>query len=180
MQTKSSLRQHFRARRRLISSVFRDQSARQLLRLLLQHRLFDDHRIIACYFPHDGEFDITPLIYYAWQHALSVCLPVILQEKLCFKLYEQNTKLAVGCYGIPEPKTDILLEPDLVFLPLVAFDRLGNRLGMGKGFYDQTFQNTRPILIGVAYACQEAKCLPVDPWDVPLDAIITEAEFIRI
>jgi 5-formyltetrahydrofolate cyclo-ligase len=71
---------------------------------------------------------------------------------------------------------------DVVVLPLVGFDRRGNRLGMGAGYYDRALRRRldttrhwrRPRLVGVAFACQELPAIPVSPWDVPLDLIVTE------
>lgn len=180
MQTKSSLRQYFRERRRQISPVVRAQAAQQVLSLVRNHELLNQHRTIACYLPQDGEFDITPLIHHGWQQNQTICLPSIFEEQLVFKPYKDCVRLKVGAYGTLEPDTAEVVSPDLVFLPLVAFDRLGNRLGMGKGFYDKTFQRGRSILVGVAFACQESASLPVDVWDVPLDAVVTEKEFIDL
>lgn len=180
MQTKSALRQHFREQRRSISSAYRQQAAEQFLSLVLRYDLLKYHQTIAAYFPRDGELNILPLIDYCWKQDRHICLPSISQEQLIFKRYQEKTQMKRGADGILEPGIDEVLQPDLVFLPLVAFDRLGNRLGMGKGFYDKTFQHARPILIGVAYACQEAQRLPVDTWDVPLNGIVTEEECMFI
>ena len=70
-------------------------------------------------------------------------------------------------------------------MPLVGFDNKGNRLGMGGGFYDRTLANLdrlsyRPLLIGVAHDCQQADALPVMQWDIPLNAIVTPTQTIRI
>ncbi len=74
----------------------------------------------------------------------------------------------------------------LVLVPLVAFDRNGNRMGMGAGYYDRALQalahqtGTRPLLVGLAHAFQETTSLQAKPWDVPLDAILTDQECIPI
>ena len=93
-------------------------------------------------------------------------------------------------FGIPEPAGAEQLEPaamDVVLLPLVAFDRRGNRLGSGAGYYDRSFEFLRervrpskPLLVGVAYGFQEVEAMHVQPWDVPLDFIATEGELIRV
>ena len=99
------------------------------------------------------------------------------------------TKLVYNRFGIPEPQFDkrqcikaSLL--NLVFLPLVGFDRKGNRIGMGKGYYDKTFSSEihcfhAPKLVGLAHSIQETGILP-NSWDIPLDAIFTEREKIPI
>ncbi|HMW72245.1 MAG TPA: 5-formyltetrahydrofolate cyclo-ligase, partial [Cellvibrionaceae bacterium] len=70
---------------------------------------------------------------------------------------------------------------DIVALPLVGFDGLGNRLGMGGGFYDRALQarGRRPLLVGLAHAGQQLARLPVEPWDVPLDWIATDRRLLR-
>jgi 5-formyltetrahydrofolate cyclo-ligase len=94
-------------------------------------------------------------------------------------------------FGIPEPQLPAAQQwqpeaLDAVLVPLLAFDRHGNRLGSGAGYYDRSFAflGTRrprpaPLLIGVAYAMQEVERLAIEPWDVPLDYIATEAELIE-
>jgi 5-formyltetrahydrofolate cyclo-ligase len=88
--------------------------------------------------------------------------------------------MVAGPFGalIPEAGDDVV--PEVLIVPLVAFDRAGNRLGYGGGFYDRTLEGLRAarptFAIGFAYAAQEAEALPLEPTDQPLDAIVTEAE----
>jgi 5-formyltetrahydrofolate cyclo-ligase len=89
-------------------------------------------------------------------------------------------------YGIEEPaaatRCVAAVGLDVVLVPVVGFDRRGNRLGMGAGFYDRALQRRldarrpwrRPRLVGVAFACQELPAIAASPWDVPLDLIVTE------
>ena len=66
----------------------------------------------------------------------------------------------------------------LVFMPLVGFDILGGRLGMGGGYYDKTFATRESLLVGLAHDCQKVDSLPIESWDVPLDAIATDSLYI--
>ena len=100
--------------------------------------------------------------------------------------YTKTTPMAVNYFGIPEPditprKRCPTRSLDVVLMPLVAFDESGNRLGMGGGFYDQTFSYksrsgnvSKPFLIGVAYEFQRVDSLPTNWWDISLDGIVTE------
>ena len=99
--------------------------------------------------------------------------------------------LRANVFGINEPKPHkprlTAKHFDAVLMPLVAFDRNGNRLGMGAGFYDRSFafrnqtaQLKRPLLIGLAHHSQEANSIISDSWDVTLDAIITDRELILL
>jgi 5-formyltetrahydrofolate cyclo-ligase len=181
MMTKQALRHYYRDKRHSLSELERRDAAEAFLDRVLTHHLLDSYLSIACYLACDGELDMAPLIRYLWQHNKSVYLPVMQDDGLVFRRYEENSSMLVGPYGILEPKTgEVISLPDLVFMPLVAFDRFGNRLGMGKGFYDKTFQEHRSTLIGAAYQCQEAEYLPVDEWDVSLNGVVTELEFIQL
>ena len=103
--------------------------------------------------------------------------------------YTKDSRMCLNRFGIEEvdalPNHAIKVsEIDLVLLPLVAFDKTGNRLGMGGGFYDATFahlksKKTKPLFIGLAYQSQLVEDLPSDPWDLPLDGVCTEESFYR-
>lgn len=127
-----------------------------------------------------NEFNTQPIIQAIWQADKKCYLPVLTNDKsLVFVQYMQNTVLTPNQFNIPEPadKTKQIpaTELDLVLLPLVAFDLLGNRLGAGGGYYDRTFHaNTKSKLIGLAYAAQQADALVDDSWDVKLDGVLTE------
>ena len=143
-------------------------------------------RRIACYLPNDGEMDLSVLIERLWRQGHQTYLPVLHGAKLRFLRYCANTKLKDNHFGIPEPVStgDDLCRPSrlhTVLMPLVAFDNAGNRLGMGGGYYDQTFafkqrpgRAAGPRLIGVAFDFQQVDTLPSNDWDVALDGILTE------
>lgn len=153
---------------------------------LSTHPAFLAAQSIAAYYPTRNEFDSVPLI-------ATICeskrcyLPLITgQGALRFVRYQPGDDLKPNAFGILEPcDHKEMCEPaelDMVLMPLLAFDTLGHRLGMGGGYYDRTFQflktqpamSKRPHLAGLAYALQEADDLPVDAWDVTLDSVITE------
>jgi len=149
-------------------------------------------RRIAAYLAVNGEIDCAGLIQTAWNRGREVYLPVLQGKALLFRRYCRNTQLVPNRFGIPEPTGEPLLSAmalDVVIAPLVAFDQVGNRLGMGGGFYDRTFSFLRyrkiwrhPKLIGFAYDMQQVNNLTAQSWDVPLDAVVTESskyEFLR-
>ena len=118
-------------------------------------------------------------------------LPVIgPDDTLRFAPWQPGAAIRSNRYGIPEPDSDPahLLPPqqlDVVLVPLLAFDRAGNRLGMGAGYYDRTFAFLRgaprpaqPVLVGIGYHFQEVDALAPQPWDVALDFVATERELI--
>lgn len=143
---------------------------------------------IALYLSNDGELDTTLLIKELWSLNYCIYLPILHPfngKTLLFQRYEKNSPMKANRYGIFEPKLNCtqicpLPELDYLLMPLVAFDKQGNRLGMGGGFYDRTLARLhnenwqKPQLIGLAHECQKVDTLPIEPWDVPLKTIITE------
>ena len=186
-----ALRREMRRRRRALSRSERRAAARALSDRLGGSRWFLNSRTIAVYLSNDGEIDLLPLIERAWAMGKRTYLPRLFGSRLRFFPFHARSVLAGNRFSIPEP-----VEPahrrirplflDLVLFPLVAFDGCGNRLGMGAGYYDRTFEAVRhrtawqgPKRIGVAYELQRVDFLPAAQWDVPLNAIVTE-QAIRI
>lgn len=129
------------------------------------------------------EIDPLPAMEEAAAHG-PVGVPVIerLGLPLKFSRWEPGCALKDGPFGAKIPEVDDFFEPEILVVPLVAFDRKGGRLGYGGGFYDRTIEllrARRPTLaIGFAYAAQEAETLPLEPTDQPLDMMVTENEVI--
>jgi len=138
---------------------------------------------LAGYMPIRSEIDPLPAMAEAAAHG-PVAVPVIAGAglPLDFSLWEPGCALREGPFGAMVPEVDRFIEPEILIVPLVAFDRAGGRLGYGGGFYDRTLErlrHRRPTLaIGFAYAAQEAEGLPLEPTDQPLDMVVTEAEVI--
>jgi len=151
-------------------------------------------RRIAAYLAADGELDPSPLFPLLYRTGKRLYLPVLRprpQQKLWFARHPPGGPLRPNRFAIPEPPLgrQDWCPPwglDALLLPLVAFDAGCNRLGMGGGFYDRTLAYLRwgrtwrrPHLIGVAHECQRVEALPVRPWDVPLDLVVTERRVYR-
>jgi len=183
-QTRSAMR---RARRAL-SPAQQRLAAERLARIISCQPFFLRSRRLAMYLANDGEIDPDFLLRLAARAGKQIYLPVLhpfRHNRLLFQRHRPGEPLVGNRYGIAEPPLDASrLVPswslDAVFLPLVAFDRDGNRLGMGGGFYDRTFAGScrahhfRPLLIGLAHRLQELASVPAAPWDIPLDAIATD------
>ena len=191
MNDRNQLRHEIRQRRHQLDAHERHHRALALCAHLADDPLFRRARRIAFYLANDGEPDLRPLIELAWSMDKACFLPVVgarHSRRLWFLPYTPATPLVPNRFGIPEPRHhrgERRLKPhslDLILMPLVAFDAAGHRLGMGGGYYDTTLAFLRyrrhwlrPARIGTAFACQEVPQLPAEPWDVPLDAIATEA-----
>ena len=120
---------------------------------------------------------------------MKICLPIAIYNERILKFYEYNNdeSLIIGKYGIKEPDTNVSKEllPDIILTPLLSFDKNKNRLGYGKGHYDNTFNNFNKIIkhrfisIGVAFDQQfYSDLIPTDEFDVKLDYIITSSGLI--
>ncbi|MBD3680182.1 MAG: 5-formyltetrahydrofolate cyclo-ligase [Rhodobacteraceae bacterium] len=137
-------------------------------------------RVISGYLPIRTEIDPRPAMAEMSRDG-AVCVPVIEGARLPLKFREWTPGCALveGPFGAAVPETGAWLEPEVLIVPLVAFDRAGNRLGYGGGFYDRTLERLRSlrptVAVGFAYAAQEAEGLPLEETDQPLDAIVTEA-----
>lgn len=183
-KAKLELRQHFRRKRRQIIAAQRNAWDRQIHQGLLSLPGLAPGSCISAFYPFDGEPDLRPTLSELHETGHRVCLPLISKQSggsLTMHAWHPDLPLVSGHLGILEPDAGeaVPLEAlDIVLLPLVAWDRCGNRLGMGAGYYDHFLApvsgSQQPLRAGVAYALQESHELPADAWDVPLHAVLTE------
>ena len=142
--------------------------------------------IVSGYWPLPGELDIRPLIHQIHEAGHRIALPVVKAkgEPLLFRHWTPGTPLIQGSFKVMTPPEGAPeLEPQVLLVPLLAFDGAGFRLGYGGGFYDRTLEKRRreahsghPVLgIGIAFSAQETESLPRGPFDQRLDWIATEA-----
>lgn len=139
---------------------------------------------IAAYWPKDRELDPHTIIDEALERRFDVCLPVVQKEEkvLRFARYTHETDMVEGAYKIAHPVVSDdtgWLEPDIVIVPMLAYDRKGYRLGYGGGYYDATLtalkEKKNVLAVGLAYAKQACLFnLPTEEHDVPMDWIVTE------
>lgn len=185
---KAELRKLMRSRRRSLSESDQAEAATGLLDRLVRMAGFTDSRRIAMYLVNDGEIDPGVVMKWCWNTGIKTYVPIVTQENknlLRFAEIHDQSRLRKNRYGISEPvvEEDQLLEArqlDLVLMPLVAFDEFGNRVGMGGGFYDTTFEfirsegANRPLLIGIAHEIQKVERIRSESWDIPLGWVVTD------
>jgi 5-formyltetrahydrofolate cyclo-ligase len=193
-QSKHELRQKYRQARRALSIEQQSKAALALLAQINANHVLNNTKTIALFIANDGEINLEPVANYCWQHQIETFLPVLHSEKagyLTFGKYDEFTPMMNNRFGIPEPdmkhsSSIPVKQLDIVMMPLVAFTKNGQRLGMGGGFYDRTFEylkndkqfSTR--LIGVAHHCQQADVIATEFWDIDMHAIVTDKQFIDI
>ena len=145
--------------------------------------------IVSAYWPFRTEVDPRPLMQRLIQAGARIALPVTpakgADEPVQFHLWSAEDILHPSPFGVLEPHPGAgAVEPDLLLVPLLAFDRRGGRLGYGAGHYDRTLERLRAIksvrAMGLAFAAQEVERVPTGAHDQPLDAILTERAFIKV
>lgn len=188
---KKNLRAQIRKLRQSLSLAQQKKASVNLCKQFKQSKLLLKHQHIALYLGNDGELDPKILIKQLWKQKKQVYLPVIhplYHNRLSFCLITARSKFNKNKFGILEPdfKSAQRISAknlSLVLMPLVAFDKTGNRMGMGGGFYDRVFaykdtdKHSRPKLIGLAHAFQEQPSLPIQKWDIPLEGVLTDQKF---
>jgi 5-formyltetrahydrofolate cyclo-ligase len=188
---RSALRRQLRNRRRAITGPARSLAARRLAQLVDKARLLRPGRRIGLYLAMPEELDTAPLLRLAQRRGCIIALPRVISKRHArMRFFELDGAITAGAYGIPEPAGKHGLrvrELDIVFMPLVGFDAAGNRIGMGKGFYDRCFAHRirlqhwrRPLLVGIAYDVQQVSSLPGAGHDVPVDVIVTDSTVHRV
>ena len=171
--SKADVRARYRAKRRALSVEQQERHARAVAGALMPR--LATPAIIAVYLRQDGELDLAPVVAKGRERGVVFAVPVLACGSLRFAAYRAEEPLRRGRYGLLEPANPAPLPPTLVLAPLVAFDAQGNRLGMGGGHYDRYFaEHPQTERVGVAHECQRVSELPTDPWDVRLDAVVTE------
>ena len=192
--TKTAIRRSIRLERAKLSIKQQAEKAHQLLCIIVQLPEFIHSQYLAAYWPNDSEINPLGILATAHEMGKSCYLPKLDPDPMAhmqFVEYHPGDSLTANHLGILEPslehrKSIAPKSLDLVLVPLVAFDKKGRRLGMGKGYYDHTFAfhktdpNSKPFLLGIAYDLQKVSELPSEEWDIPLDGVATETHYIRL
>jgi len=141
---------------------------------------------IGGYYPSNYEVNILNFLKKASKKKFKVVLPFVKSSKnMSFKLWTSGEPLCVNEFGIPEPNSSrIEIMPDIVLVPLVAFDKKLNRIGYGKGYYDRSLKKIKKnkrktIFLGIAFSGQECHYIPINKYDYKLDYIFTEQGIIN-
>ena len=141
-------------------------------------------KIIGGYYPYNNELDCSEILRKFENKNYLITLPKI-RNNFQMNFFEWTSKdpLTINKYGIPEPISYTLRYPDVILVPLLAFDKNLNRVGYGGGFYDRYIQKIKDkkklLLIGLAYSFQRVKKIPTNKYDMKLDFIVTEKNVVK-
>ena len=139
---------------------------------------------IGGYYPVNSEVDDLDILKKFEKIKFTISLPVIKKNfKMDFYKWSFNEPLKINKYGIPQPNSKILVYPDILLVPLVAFDNNRNRLGYGGGYYDRLIEKLtkkkKILKIGLALSCQKVKKIPINKYDKRLDYIVTNRFILK-
>ncbi|HGJ5856891.1 5-formyltetrahydrofolate cyclo-ligase [Arsenophonus nasoniae] len=185
------IRQTVRQYRRQLTCEQQNSAADKITHLALAHEIIRSASHLGLFLSFDGEINTNPLIKNLWAQNKKVYLPVLhpfSRYQLLFLNYRPDTLLIKNRFNIAEPTLNVMdvipiTQLDVLFVPLVAFDKQGQRLGMGGGFYDRLLSDWHKkhfYPIGLAHDCQLVDKIPTAPWDIPLPEIITPSKRWRI
>ena len=142
------------------------------------------NKIIGGYYPYNYEMDTLDILKKLEKKNYKISLPKIEKNnQLNFYEWSFEDPLLINVFGIPEPSSKKIVYPEILLVPLVAFDDEFNRLGYGGGYYDRYLAKTLNIkkitTIGMSYSFQKIKKLPINQYDIKLDYVITEKNFFQ-
>ena len=179
VDARRALRLEMRRRRAALDADDQAVAAMAVMTRLARLPILRGPGPVAGYRAVRGEVDVEAALVLLTGRGTAISLPRVRGEHLEFVRWGPGADLAPGPFAIPEPVGDDLVplrSHVAVLAPVVAFDGAGHRLGQGGGYYDRALAGPgpRPVLIGVAHAVQEVEAVPTEPWDVALDAVVTE------
>ena len=180
-RAKQSLRELLIQKRRMMSAEERTAQSARILSQLEKMTVFQEAKTVLLYYPKNNEVDVLPL-FKRYKRDKVLLLPVTHRRGMTANPYEGNDKMHRGKVGIPEPTTPPYEgEIDLIIVPAVAFDKQGNRLGRGGGYYDRFLKKqSHATFIGVGYDFQLVDEVPVRQHDQKMHRIILPSQTIQV
>ncbi len=179
---KDELRRALKAERRAVSQAVRDKYDAALWAHLTSSEMYNGAQNCMTYLAFGWEINTWQLVRQMWQDGKNVYVPVTKPGRLLSPtLFTPDTKLIQAPFGMQEPQDSPEIDPaqlDLIIVPGLAFCPEGYRIGFGGGYYDRFLTRTGGVTVGVCYS-QFVRELPKDPWDVPVQHLLTEVGFMQ-
>jgi len=188
MKDKRQIRAEMKAALKAMAPEAAAGASRAACRQIVGQREFADARTVMIFLPMPGEIDARDIARAAWAAHKRVVVPKVRRGRRglmdAIEIRSLEADLEVSGWGIPEPTCDKPFdagELDLIVVPALAFDRRGNRLGRGGGYYDRFLRRVGggSLLCGLAFACQLLDELPTEPHDRTVDMVASDEEFLR-
>ena len=152
--------------------------------LLLDNLALPPGAVVSIYWPFKGEFDPRVAALRLRERGARIALPVVTQKSapLQFREWWPGVETQPGVFGLPVPVGTAVVVPDVALIPPVGFDAMGYRLGYGGGYFDRTLASLapQPLKIGVARDISRIETIRPQPWDVPMDRIVTESGVFHV
>ncbi len=150
---------------------------KHILKILKKNKTIG--RVVGGYYPYNYEMDVLKILENFEKKNYQISLPKVKKNsQMDFFQWSIKDPLKINKYGIPEPTSERVLYPNILLVPLVAFDKHFNRIGYGGGFYDRYIKkmkkNKNIITIGLAYSFQKVKKVPINDQDIKLDFVLTD------
>ena len=174
-QDKKRVRELLAQKRRLLSKEDIAEQSSKVVAAVEQMPSFQSAKTVLIYYPTHNEVDLLSLIK-RYKKEKTFLFPVVHRKTMTACPYEGNAKMHRGKFNIPEPTTEPYVgDIDLILVPGVGFDKSGNRLGRGGGYYDKfiTRLGRKTLLVGVGYDFQLVEEVPANRWDKRLDYVVT-------
>ena len=184
--SKSEARAYFSAMRTSLDDNARKSKSLAICKKISELPFFSECDALFLYSPIKSEANPMPLFELAQKHNIRVAFPISIKDSctLDFRFVDSLDELCLGAYNIQEPSNDcqtaIYTERSICIVPALAFDKSGNRLGYGKGFYDRFLKDFTGTSIGITFSELKCDTLPAEITDIPVDIIITDKESVKI
>ncbi len=186
-ETKKSLRADALARRDSLDVIERIERSLAISATGIAEIAAEPGTVVAGYWPMRSEVDVRPLMFALRETGARLVLPAILDRTtIIFRELVRGADLVEMGFGTYGPGPDaVTLDPQILLVPLAAFDARGHRIGYGAGYYDRAIaalgeRGLTPQLVGIAFDCQEVERVPDEPHDVALSAVLTESGMRRL
>lgn len=177
MMEKKEIRKQYKILRNKMSEMEVKEKSDRICQNIISSNLFQQAERILAYAPLGNEVDIRPVIEEGWRQEKRIAFPKVFGDTMRYFEVSSFSQLKEGTFHVMEPveTNPVDWKNALVLVPGVAFDRQGNRMGYGKGYYDRFFEENQVVLkAGVAYELQVADQLPTEENDLPVEYLVTE------
>ena len=186
IQAKKEKRSFYRKKRKDISKAQKEMLDKMLFDRVISLKEFRESSVVLAYYPINDEINTIPIIEYALREGKRVALPIssTIDYTLTFHFISSLKEIKNGAYSIPEPSEDSEIfnkeTKALCIVPGLIFDRTGNRLGYGKGFYDRFLSDFNGITVGLCYSDFLLDKLPIDENDRAVDIVVSDTEEVYL